>query len=488
VAHTLTAYYYTDPATAVTVDFYGAVSDNDGIAVDSYEMGIPGIEQARNNSLYSDSSRPVYSRHGTVTDVLTVTVRGSTNTNLYTNLHLLAKLGEYARMAAESRNESHPAYMKFKPGGSAAGEVLYAVIYDCRVQLPAGWANTQDATLTIDDVVVTIERTMWQADAPISYVQGAGGNTANIALTGQAFASSASSSANVGGDTSALRTLTMFHDIGSTTGQIDRVIVGYRSKNRGGSQYAALGKKEAESATMGTDASAVADATASNGNVAQCTFATTTTDAIRISGSGIPWGTHRVYMRAKITSTAVASVYVKHQSESLANGAVFISGEEVTVSSTSYLVYDMGIVRYFQEGYGNAYEYTGHTGFYQVFASLASGSGNLDIDWLYFMPTEGFVTAKSLGIGTSNPTAKNIFLLTNGMWQESASVFYSGATTTYGSTAKVSYTSSFDPIPGPFALYWLVGTDSGSEFDVGIHASLTVSLATNPRYIMPSEI
>ena len=61
MAHTLKAYYYTDPATAVTVDFYGAVADNDGIAVDSYQMGIPGIEQARNNSLYSDSPRPVYS-------------------------------------------------------------------------------------------------------------------------------------------------------------------------------------------------------------------------------------------------------------------------------------------------------------------------------------------------------------------------------------------------------------------------------------------
>lgn len=489
MAHTLKAYYYTDPATAVTVDFYGAVATNSGIAVDAYQMGIPGIEQARNNSLYSDSPRPVYSKHGTVTDVLTVTVRGSTNTNLYTNLHLLAKLGEHARMASESRNEARPAFITLKPGGSSSGEILYAPIYDCRVEMPADWANHIDATLTVEDVTVTIERGLWQANEPSTYEQTAGGNVGNVAVTGQAFASSASSSTDVGGDTTALRTLYITHDPGSVVGQIDRAIVGYRSKSRGGANYASLGKKESESATMGTDTSAVADATASGGNIAQCTFGTTT-DAIRISGSGIPWGTHRVYMRAKITGSAVASVYVKHQSESLANGAVFISGSAVLVSSTSYLVYDMGIVRYFERGYGNAYAYTGHTGFYQVFASLAAGAGNLDIDWLYFMPTEGFVTAQSLGIGTSNPTAKNVMILTNGLWQESMSVFYPGAGSTFGSATVSAYTASLEPVPGPFALYWLLGTDGVGEgvFDVGIHASATIQLNTGARFIMPSEI
>ena len=36
MAHTLKAYYYTDPATAVTVVFYSVVADNDGIAAVSY--------------------------------------------------------------------------------------------------------------------------------------------------------------------------------------------------------------------------------------------------------------------------------------------------------------------------------------------------------------------------------------------------------------------------------------------------------------------
>lgn len=487
MAHTLKAYYYTDPAAAVTVDFMGAVTGSTGIAVDSYQMGIPGIEQARNSSLYSDSPRPVYSKHGTVTDTLTVTVRGSTNTVLYQHLHSLAKLGEFARRAAESRNEARICLLEIKPGGSAAGEVLYAPIYDCRVELPNDWAGVQDATLMIQDVTVTIERGLWQADQPSSYSLAAGGSTQNIALTGQAFASSASSSADVGGDTTALRTLFLAHDMGVTTGQMDRVIVGYRSKNRGGANYASLGKKEAESATLGTDTSSVADATASGGNIARCTFATPA-DTLRLSGSGIPWGTHRVYMRAKITGTAVASVTLKYQSESLANGAVFIANTAVLVSSTSYLVYDMGIVRYFERGYGNAWDYTSHTGFYQLFAALTSGAGNLDVDWVYFMPTEGFVTAQSLGIGASNPTAKNLMVLTNGIWQDSMSVIYLGAGSTYGSASIPTYTASLEPVPGPFALYWIVGTDSGSVFDAGISASLTISLTTNARFLMPSEV
>ena len=106
MANVLKAYYYThgaaDLSGKITVDFMGAIATNTGIAVDSYQMGIPGVETARNNSLYSDTPFPVYSKRSTVTDTLTVTVRGSTNTALYTNLHLLAKLGEYARAASES--------------------------------------------------------------------------------------------------------------------------------------------------------------------------------------------------------------------------------------------------------------------------------------------------------------------------------------------------------------------------------------------------
>lgn len=472
------AYYYTDPATTVTVDFMSAAEDNDGIAVESYEMGVPGIEQARNNSLYSDSPRPVYSKHTTVIDTLVVTVRGSTNTALYTNLHLLAKLGEYARFASQNSADGRPAYLQLKPGGSSAGETLHAQIYDCRVQMTSDWAYSQDASLTIEGVTLTIERGIWRPVPPDKTNVSA----ANLSLTGQAFASSAVSTADIGGDTSALIRAIVAHDAGVTTGAIDRVILGYRSKLLGGTKYDVCGKVESEAATMGTDTSAVADATASGGNVARCTFGTAA-DSLRFSGAKIPRGTHRIFARMKITGTVVATVKAKYCDEAVASGGVPVANAPVYVSSTSWLVYDLGIVRAFVQSAPDS----NNLGTYQVWAENTGGAGNLDVDWIYIMPTEGYITAQGLGIGTTAPSAAMGLELSNMIEKVFKASVYAGSG--LGAiTIYPAYTFSLAPMPGPFAFYWLIGTDAGDVFDVGIHASLTLYIATQARYLMPSLV
>ena len=478
MAHTIKAYYYTDPATAVTVDFMGAVATNSGIALDSYQMGVPGIDQSRNSSLYSDTPRPVWSRHGTVTDTLTVTVRGSTNTLLYTNLHYLAKLGEYARQAQQLPNVKIMPYLELKPGGSSAGEVLYAPIYDCRVELPADWANTQDARLTIEDITVTIERGLWQQYAPATFSL----NT-NISATGQALASSASSSASIGGDTSALLYLQLLQASGSTA--INRAIIGYRSKVLGGANYASLGKKEAESQTNGTDTSDQVDATASGGNCVRCTFGTTAT-ATRLSGTSIPHGTHRVFARMKITGTAVATVNLKYQDDNNST-VVYVSNATVSVSSTSWLVYDMGVARYFEGGLGALYDDSA-TGVWAIDALLASGAGNLDIDWVYFMPTEGYMTASGFSLVYSAGSPQS-FIFTNSV--NGSMIAQQAISADFKRIAAIQHTASIAPQPGPFALYWLMGTDQvgvADTFDVGIVTTLSVYFSANARYLMPSIV
>lgn len=477
MAHTLKAYYYTDPATAVTVDFYGAVSTNSGIAVDSYQMGIPGVEQARNNSLYSDSPRPVYSKHGTVTDVLTVTVRGSTNTLLYTNLHLLAKLGEYARMTSQNTGFTRPAYLELKPGGSSSGEVLYAQIYDCRVELPADWANNQDATLTVEDVTVTIERELWRTVYPNAF----SGFTTQFNKTALPLASSyAADVGTVGGDTFAHWWLTIKQGSGSTT--INRAIIGYRSKLHGGAQYDLLGKKEAESQTNGTDTSDAADATASNGNKVECTFGTATT-ATRLSGTSIPHGVHRVFARMKITSTCVATVNIKYQDTNLSN-AVYAANSSVSVSSTSWLVYDLGVVRFGQTDMPTIYSPT-MTGVWAIDALKASGSGNLDIDYVFFMPTEGYITASGFSM-VYDASNTEYLIIGNAISQGTVFQFQKGEA--YLRLASAQYTASMPVSPGLSCLYWLMGTDSGSVFDVGIVSTLGILYQTVGRFIMPSEV
>lgn len=485
MTHTLKAYYYTDPATAVTVDFMGAVTGSTGIAVDSYQMGIPGIEQARNSSLYSDSPRPVYSKHGTVTDVLTVTVRGSTNTVLYTNLHLLAKLGEYARQSMQNNFDMQTAYLELKPGGSSSGEVLYAAIYDCRVELPADWADVQDATLMIEDVTVTIERGIWRSIKIRESPETSASSISNSAVA----ASKMASSADIGGDTTALYRVSVYQpSAGTPDATIDRVIIGYRSKARGGVGYNSLGIREAESQTLGTDTSSTADATASGGSVAKCTFATVTTAATRVSRTGdISNGVHRVFARMKVDASSSSSVYLKYQDASSASGATLISNAAVTVSSTSWLVYDLGVVRVFQDGTlatggGGAY------GAWELSASRLTGSGTnaLYVDWVFIMPTEGYLTASGCGILTTSPTKFNTVYFDN-CWTESlvCGVF----NTSDARVSSVQYSASFDPVPGPFELYWLIGQESSGVFDVGGTINdLNILIQTVPRFLMPSEV
>lgn len=476
MAHTLKAFYYTDPATAVTVDFYSAVADNDGIAVTSYQMGIPGIEQARNNSLYSDSPRPVYSKHGTVTDVLTVDVRGSTNTALYTNLHLLAKLGEYARESKRTPTNITSAYLELKPGGSAAGEVLYANIYDCRVELPPDWANTQDARLTIEDVTVTIEHGLWRSHPPTTTSTSF---TSIVAATNQARAYQAAGSA-IGGDASALWHLRVQPYDSASHPAIDKLIIGFSSKAIGGAKYSAYGKLESESATLGTDTSAVADATASGGNVARCTFATVTTVADRVSKSAaLGAGVHRVFARMKVTSTAVASVYVK-TSEVYAGPFV---NSAVAVSSTSWAIYDLGVVRVYQSNYYFVAQPTA-TASYYITAALTSGSGNLDIDYVFVMPTEGYITASGCEIAV-DALAPLIQFDTASIETTLCMVSIPSVT---ARTAQPSYTVSLDPPPGECAIYWLVGTETAGVFDVGIVGPIDVSFYVSARFLMPSEV
>ena len=480
--HTLKAYYYThgtlDLSGKVTVDFYGATATNSGIAVTSYQMGVPGIEQARNNSLYSDSPLPVWSKRSTVVDVLTVDVRGSTNTALYTNLHLLAKLGEFARASSQRPLGNLPAYVELKPGGSAAGEVLYAPIYDCRVELPQDWAGTQDARLHIEDVTVTIERGIWQANGVPSF------GTSVMADGGaQALAGGKASDADVGGDMASVNTVIMSRT-GTPTVLFDRVILGMRSKFAS-VQYASLGVTEAEAMTNGTDTTDAADATARSGNKVVCSYATVTTNDIRLSGAIVPPGVHRVFARMKATAAA-STVYAAYCDETVANGGTLIENTSVTVSSTAWLVYDLGVIHAFQHGY--SWASTTNLGTIAIYAAQAAASATLDIDWVFIMPTEQYLTASSLGIGTTSPTA-NFGLVVS----DEQTVHYAGVfNASYDKKVRTAtYTYSVSLPPGPFKAYWLVGTDTSpadGTFDVKPVSEVLFTMYARARFLMPSEI
>jgi hypothetical protein len=257
---------------------------------------------------------------------------------------------------------------------------------------------------------------------------------------------------------------------------IDRAIIGYRSKALGGANYASLGKKEAESQTNGTDTSDAADATASAGNKVSCTFATGAAGTVytRLSGTSIPYGIHRVFARMKITGTQVATVYI-----SATDTSGTVANASVTVSSTSWLVYDLGVIRLFQNHWGAVLSSTS-TGSWSLSASGTPALGTLDIDYLFFMPTEGYITADDVGILAGTAGAAKVITFNN---QTLPSPFAAG------NNAAMAYTMSFDPLPGACAIYWLVGSGSSGAFDVGITQTVnTIVFVANARFLMPSLV
>ena len=164
--------------------------------------------------------------------------------------------------------------------------------------------------------------------------------------------------------------------------------------------------------------------------------------------------------------------------------STYIANTAVSVSSTSWLVYDLGIARYYDGGLGALYE-DASTGAWKLDALLASGAGNLDIDYLFFMPTEGYLTASNFSLVYSHGSPQS-FYFTNSINGTMIAQHVLGVD--YTRINPVTYTASIAPQPGPFALYWLMGTDSGTVFDVGIVTTLSVYFNANARYIMPSVV
>ncbi len=179
----------------------------------------------------------------------------------------------------------------------------------------------------------------------------------------------------------------------------------------------------------------------------------------------------------KANGAQVATVNIKYQ-DTNSSGVVYSANDSVYVSSTSWLVYDLGIVRYYEAGAGAILDPTS-TGVWALDASGTPAAGALDIDWLYFMPTEGYLTASGVTMVVSD-----ILRFDDATYPGlNVQLYHSGS---YSRISSLQYTASFQPLPGACALYWLAGTDSGSVFDVGITETITVVLSSNPRTIVPT--
>jgi hypothetical protein len=183
------------------------------------------------------------------------------------------------------------------------------------------------------------------------------------------------------------------------------LIVSYRSKLMNPLDYNSAMIEEAETWTMGTDTSAQANAVASNGNVAKCTFTTTATNAVRVSKSShARRGTYRIFARVWCDSSTTVEFFM-----TLARRWGTFKGQTVQASLTVPVMFDLGAFQFTQQypvsDINTAIVPTQPLSFN---VRRVSGAGGCYIDGFWMMPCdEGFLRFNN----TIAPARSNYALL-----------------------------------------------------------------------------
>jgi hypothetical protein len=155
---------------------------------------------------------------------------------------------------------------------------------------------------------------------------------------------------------------------------------------------------QAESGTLGTDATVVADAAASNGNRVNVSFATNAGWATRLTFNSLPGGTDAAALRgryrvvARVTA-AVAAINTSIRWKQATSGD-FVPGPYKTVDlvGPNWSHIDLGIIEFpapqmTPESFGYSGVQTQHiTSPITIEAIRNSGTGTLLIDWVYLLP------------------------------------------------------------------------------------------------------
>lgn len=158
---------------------------------------------------------------------------------------------------------------------------------------------------------------------------------------------------------------------------------------------------QAEAMTMvSADTTATVDATMSGGNKARCTFATTAAMALRVTdtfpANGTPTvearGEYLVYARvAKSTAADVIDLQLKYGTGSTANIANDVQRLPAGLAGPYYVNLGKVPVPAFADPYTSGLSGVltkALMSWVGLYAQRVSGSGSLDIDFLYFMPCD----------------------------------------------------------------------------------------------------
>lgn len=266
-------------------------------------------------------------------------------------------------------------YVTHKPVGA-----LYAVhslLLGGGVSAPS--ADYLSTKAIISDVVVTVVREgFWRYNVP---------DTLNTTSMSWAYSSKFwnKSSITVRGDLPSLVSLVMPYQASLLYRYL---FISYRSQRLHPRDWNASIIDEAESGTMGTDTASQASAGASNGNVAKCTFATTSSNALRLTKITARRGTYRIFARMWCDSGTSVECYLQ-----LTRHTGAAKGIVVQPYTTSQTLFDMGAFQLSRDAIVSDINYTITPQQYlELYARRVSGAGGLYVDCLFMMPCdEGYL-------------------------------------------------------------------------------------------------
>lgn len=365
-----------------------------------YAPGALNPSVAYNASLYQDGDRPTYARAGNVVDVLTASITGSSVDDLLYKIDALRGLLDAARdVAMDIRRRSAP-YMRMQVSGATYES--YAVVFGGSVQLPDNFLDAATSgAYTVEGIVVTIEReALWRRIEPYAGTPTALITPSATLTTGNYNMPHGSFDVSPATQAPGLAEL-IFSPVVGGAYNIGNLVIGARSTFRNIRSDLTLyiypgGILEAESGTLGTDASLQADATASpggGGNTKIRISYATASNALRLTVAppvGQPFsGTYRVFARVKLTAAATVAIYAAYARSSNVQEVV---NSAYSFTGTSWTTIDLGLITADTAAGATMLSPFGvsATDILRIYSSRSTGAGSLDIDSIILVPADEY--------------------------------------------------------------------------------------------------
>lgn len=320
---------------------------------------------------------------GTLVETMRIREQNTSHDNIATDLQALHDMQRWAADYMADQAWGTPVYLYSQTSAETGGR--RALVRRIDMMFDSHWWGAAAENSKVLAAELAIEREpYWEATAQV----------APTASTGIDTIGGTAAFTTIPGDVPARLWYTQFYGVNGGGGPIDTFWAGVRSNNKHGTASNLVPVWTCRTATLGTDTASAVDAAADDGNTAECSFATVTTWADRVTrrvdsltNPTQQDGRFLVLLRAKVGAATTAEVRLK---TGWAGGGIYHTQAPVSISSTDYQYYELGIFTAPPQRVDSSFNFD--TLATILNARRTSGSNSLYMDCLVMIPIdEGFI-------------------------------------------------------------------------------------------------